>query len=230
MKLKRTILIGISVVVLFVCTTLWSDPPTDNIEMQEQLECVAHEVQSGTLSVEAAAETLKSITGKAPELAETSSFRAALLACYYRVLSGDKLECYKELSKGELQEPLFSVIDDNFDKYNSLGNKDLKSLLLKDVRVPDGYNRFNESFFSAYEYWTYSVVAWILKRRTNAGDITAKEALEAAIAILEQTLRRLDPERMVKVVRKILPIVDEDAPFLETPLFQKALKIACPDI
>ena len=230
MKLKKTILIGLSVVVLFVCTTLWSAPLTDSTEMKEQLERIAHEVPNGTLSIEAATETLKNITEKTPELAETQLFKTALLACYYMVLSEDKLECYKELSKGELQEPLFCVIDDNFDKYNSLGNKDLKSLLLKDFRIPDGYDCFNDCFFSAYEYWTYSVVAWILKRRTNAGDITAKEALGAAIAILEKTLHRLDPERMVKVVKKILPIVDEDAPFLETPLFQRALKIACPDI
>ena len=95
-----------------------------------------------------------------------------MLACYYADLSGDKLACYKDLSRGKLQEPLFCVIEDSFEEYNTFVNKDLKSFLLRDVRVPEQYDYLNEIFHSDYDYFEIPRLTESAPEEEETPDIT----------------------------------------------------------
>lgn len=228
MKLKNTLHLGIFVTVSFICIQLRSDPQTDSTKTKDELKRIALEVPRGDLPMEVAAKILKGITEKAPEWTKTFLFNEALLACYYVDLTEDQRRCYKELSAEDLQEPLFCAIKDGFDAYNCTTNKDLKNFLLNDIRIPEQYDYLNDIFHADYEYWTYSMISWILKRRASNGDITAQVALDATITILGKALRCLDPIRIIDVLKKLLPLVDKDMPIVDTPLFQRSLMIAFP--
>lgn len=226
MKLREITHIGILTVMSFIGTNLQGNPPMDDSEIEQQFERIKLEVPNGDLSVDDAADMIANIMEQDSEWAKTQLFKDALTACYSVALSGDKWKCYCDLSQGELQEILFCVIEEKFEGYNTFTNKDLKSFLLKDVCLPEYCDQVDEHFRADYTYWTYAVIAWILERRADEGDITAKEALQAAVTILEKTLKRLDPDRIYKVVIQLLAIVREGSPFMETPLFQRALDVA----
>ena len=219
-KIIRT---GISAIILFMYTRLWGNPYSE-----EKIQEIIHRVQCGTLPVEEAAKILKDITEKTPSLAETPSFKEALLACYANTLSGDKLKCYEELSQWQLWEPLFCAIEDSFEKYNSSPNKDLKFFLLKDIKVPECYDYLNEDFHLHYEYWSMAIIAWILKQRAKNGDTNAKETLDEAIASLKKPFRYFTC--ISRATKKLLPLLEMDDPFAKSPQFQKALEITFPHI
>ena len=230
MKLQRTIHIGISVATVFIYTNLWSNPPTEDTEIKQQLKRIAYGVESGVLTVESATETLKNIAEKEPAWLETPLFEKVLLACYSVSLSGNQWTCYEELSQGKLEEPLFCAIEDNFDEYNTFGNQDLSSLLLRDITIPERYDTLSKIFHSDYEFWIYSIIAWILRQRGDMGDTTANDALKAAVTTLEKSLQQADSDLTISIMKKLLPVINEDILFAETPLFRKALKIIFPDI
>lgn len=228
MKMKKFTCLGTSIAMLCLFADLRGEDPANEEEMTNQIRAVIDGVQSQSLPTEKAAEILKNITEKAPQLAETPLFEEALLVCYSANLSDDKLKCYEDLSQGKLCEPLFCAIQDNFDEYDSFANKDLRTFLLGDVRVPEEYSYLNDNFHSDYEYWTHSIIAWILKQRIQKGDETATEALEEAIADLKIMLRDFD--YVPQATKKLLPLLEEDDPFIESSLFQEALKITFPHI